>query len=50
MRLDLKGDREAIANVDDAGILFAGANEDLGRFCRKGFEQRPAVFIRAMLA
>src|SRR5262249_15606336 len=50
VRFDLERDRKAVADVDDAGVFLAGANENAGRFGREGFEQRPGGFIAAMLA
>ena len=50
VRLDLESNREAIPYIDDAGIFFAGAYENSGRFCGKAFEQRAAVFVGTMFA
>ena len=50
VRLDLERDGDAVADVNDAGIFLARADEDLGRLGGEGFEQRLGVFVAAMLA
>src|SRR5436190_11351175 len=50
MRFDLEGDREVVADVNDPRVFFAGAHENFRRFGRKRFEQRPGIFVTAMLA
>ena len=50
VRLDLEGNRDSVADIDDASVFFAGANEDFGRFGGEGSEQRAAVLIGTVLA
>jgi hypothetical protein len=50
VRLDLESDRQSIANVNDAGVFFASADEDAGGFGGKSFEKRTRVLIGTMLA
>jgi len=50
VRLNLEGDGDAVANIDDAGVFFSGSDEDLRRFGRKCLKQRPAVLVGAVLA
>ncbi len=50
VRFNLEGDGDAVADVDDAGIFFARADENFGRLGREGFQQRPSVFVGTMLA
>ena len=50
VRFDLEGNRQTIADVNDAGVFLAGADQDFGRLGGEGFEQRPGVFVAAMLA
>ena len=48
--LDLHHDREAVANIHGAGVLFAGADEDLGALAGQAAEERAGVLVAAMLA
>jgi len=50
VRLDLERDGDAVADVNDAGVFLARADEDLRRLGGEGFEQRLGVFVAAMLA
>src|SRR5579859_2672099 len=50
VRLDLEGDGQAIADVNDAGVFLTRADKDFLRPGREGFKQRARVFIAAMLA
>jgi len=50
VRLDLERDGDTVADVNDAGIFLARADEDLGRLGGEGLEQRLGVFVAAMLA
>jgi hypothetical protein len=50
MRLNFKRNGQSVSDVDDPGIFFAGAHQNFGRFGRKHFEERPGVFVRAVLA
>ncbi len=50
VRFDFECDRKTIANIDDACVFFSSSNENARRFGRKPFQQRPRVFVRAMLA
>ncbi len=50
VRLDLEGDGEAVADVNDAGVLLARADEDFRRLGRERLQQRTRVFVAAMLA
>src|ERR1044071_2166073 len=48
--LDLEGDSESVANVDDAGVFLPGADENFFRLRGEGLEQGPRVLVGAMLA
>src|SRR5205814_2818798 len=50
VRLDLERNGQAVADVDDAGIFLARADEDALRLGGKGFEERAGAFVGAMLA
>ena len=50
MRLDLERDGDAVADVNDAGVFLARADEDFRRLGRESLEQRLGVFVAAMLA
>ena len=50
VRLDFEGDGQTVADVDDAGVFLAGADQDSRRPGGKGLEERLCVFIGAMLA
>ena len=50
VRLDLEGDGDAVAHIDDAGVLFTRAHENLRRLGGEGLEQRAGVLVAAMLA
>src|SRR5262249_10133492 len=48
--LDFEGNRQSVTDVDDTGVFFAGANEDLAGLGGKRLKQRATVLIRTMLA
>ena len=50
VRLDLERDGDAVADVNDAGVLLAGADEYFRRLGGERFKQRARVFVTAMLA
>src|SRR5450432_665690 len=50
VRLDLERDGDAVADVNDAGVFLARADEDLRRLGGKSLKQRARVFVTAMLA
>ena len=50
VRFDFERDGDAVANINNSGILFACADENARRFGGKTFEQRPGIFVGAMLA
>src|SRR5208283_1057771 len=50
VRLDFKGDGQAVADVNDPGIFLPRPDEDARRFGGKGPEQRAGVLVGAMLA
>ena len=50
MRFDLERDGQAVADVNDAGVFLARADENFLRLGGEGFEQRAGVFVAAMLA
>ena len=49
MRFDLEGDGHAVTHIDDAGILFARADEDLVALRWEGLQHRSGVLVRAVL-
>jgi hypothetical protein len=50
VRFDLERDGDAVADVNDAGIFLARADEDLRRLGGERLEQRASIFVAAMLA
>ena len=50
VRFDLERDGEVVADVDDARVLFARADENFRRLGREGLQQRPGVLVGTMLA
>ena len=48
--LDLHDDGEAVADVHGAGVLLAGADQDLGTLAGKAAEERARVLVAAVLA
>ena len=50
MRFHLERDGDAVADVNDAGVFLARADEDFRRLGGEGLEQRLGVFVAAMLA
>ncbi len=50
VRLDFERDGQAVADVNDAGVLLPCTDEDFFGPSGKGFEQRARVFVTAMLA
>jgi hypothetical protein len=48
VRLDLERDGQAVADVNDAGVFLARADEDFFGPGRKRFQQRAGVFVAAM--
>ena len=50
VRLDFEGDGQPVADVNDAGVFLARADEDAGRLGGEGLEERAGVFVGAMLA
>jgi hypothetical protein len=50
VRFDLERDGEAVADVNDAGVFLARADEDFRRLGGKSLQQRARVFVAAMLA
>ena len=47
---DLERDRPAVADIDDAGIFFAGLDENVRPGCRKFLQLSPRIFVGTMLA
>jgi hypothetical protein len=50
VRFDLERDGDAVADVNDAGVFLARADQDFWRLGGKRLEQRARVFVAAMLA
>ena len=50
VRFDLERDGNAVADVNDAGIFLARADEDARGPGGESFEERAGVFVGAMLA
>ena len=50
VRLDLERNGEPVADINDAGVFFAGADQDFLRLGWEGFEQWTSVFVGTMLA
>ena len=50
VRLDFKRDGQPVADVNNTGIFLPRADEDARRLGGKGLEERPGVFVGAMLA
>ena len=50
VRFDLERDGDVVADVNDAGVFLARADEDFRRLGGEGLEQRLGVFVAAMLA
>ena len=50
MGLDLEGDGDAVAEVDDAGVLGAGGDEDAGGVAGEEAQQGLGVLVAAVLA
>src|ERR1019366_7745224 len=48
VRLDLERNGQAVADVDDTGVLLAGADQDFWRLRREGLEQRAGVLVGAV--
>ena len=49
VRLDLERHAQPVAHVDHSGVLLPGGDDDLGRLRGERLEQRPGVFVGAML-
>ena len=50
VRLDLERDGDAVADVNDAGVFLARADEDFRRLGGESLKQGLGVFVAAMLA
>ena len=50
VRFDLERDRPAVADIDHAGIFFAGFDENVRPGRRKFLQLAPRIFVGAMLA
>ena len=50
VRFDLEGNGQAVADVDNAGVFLARADQDAGGAGGEGLEQGAGVFVGAMLA
>jgi len=50
MRLNFERDGNAVADVNDAGVFLARADQDFRRLGGERLEQRARVFVAAMLA
>jgi hypothetical protein len=50
VRFDLERDGDAVADINDAGIFLARADENLRRLGGERLEERARVFVAAMLA
>src|SRR5205814_3663169 len=49
MGLDLKGNGQSMANINNSCVLLARADEDFSGSGRERFKQWPAIFVGAVL-